>query len=175
MTQSRKFYGKYRGTVIQNIDPEQRGRVQVEVPDVLAEVPSSWAEACLPLSGTTGVAMGVYMVPPIGAAVWVEFEHGDPDYPVWVGCRFPTSSDVPSAGNEGVPGDATMVIQSLLGHVITISDVPVEGGITLQSSGGAQIVVTDTGITLSSGPGGTSISMTAASIDFNSGSLTVLP
>ena len=173
--ESRKYFGKYRGTVTQNIDPEQRGRLQVEIPDVLNLVPSTWAEACVPLSGTVGLPMGVYVVPPVGAAVWVEFEHGDPNLPVWVGCRFPSSSDVPSSASEGIPGDANIIIQSMLKHMIMISDIPLEGGITLQSSAGAQIVITDTGITLLSGPGGTSIEMTAAGIDFNSGVLTVLP
>jgi len=174
VTERKRYYGKYRGTVAVNVDPEQRGRIQVTVPDVLFEIQSTWAEACVPLAGATGVAMGVYMVPPIGAAVWVEFEHGDPDLPIWVGCRFPSSSDVPSAASDGVPGDANIVIQSLAKHLIMISDLPGEGGITLQSSSGAQIMVTDTGITLSSGDGGTTIEMTDASVDINSGTLTVM-
>jgi uncharacterized protein involved in type VI secretion and phage assembly len=118
--------------------------------------------------------MGVYVVPPVGAAVWVEFEHGNPNRPIWVGCRFPSSSDVPSAASEGVPGDANIVIQSLAKHFIMISDVPGEGGITLQSTSGAQIVVSDLGIMLSSGEGGTTITMTEASVDINDGTLTVL-
>jgi uncharacterized protein involved in type VI secretion and phage assembly len=175
MTERKKYYGKYRGTVVQNVDPEQRGRLQIEVPDVLSLVPSTWAEACVPLSGAPGVAMGVYAVPAVGAAVWVEFEHGDPNLPVWVGCRFASSSDVPSSALEGLPVDPNIVIQSLAQHMIMISDVPAAGGITLQSSSGAQLIVSDTGITLSSGPGGTTIELTDAGIDFNSGTLTVLP
>jgi uncharacterized protein involved in type VI secretion and phage assembly len=174
VTTHKRYYGKYRGTVTANVDPEQRGRIQVEVPDVLFEIPSTWAESCVPLSGTTGFPMGMYVVPPVDAAVWVEFEHGDPNLPIWVGCRFPSSSDVPSAATDGVPGDANIIIQSLAKHFIMISDVPGEGGITLQSSSGAQIVVTDIGITLSSGDGGTSIELTEASVDINSGTLTVL-
>lgn len=85
---NRQYYGKYRGTVLQNVDPEQRGRLMLSVPDVLGPIPSSWAEPCVPLAGPTGPPMGVYLVPPIGAGVWVEFEHGDPDYPIWVGCRW---------------------------------------------------------------------------------------
>ena len=73
-----RFVGKYRGTVTQNIDPMLRGRLLCMVPDVLGPVPSSWAEPCVPLAGPTGPPMGVYLVPPIGAGVWVEFEQGDP-------------------------------------------------------------------------------------------------
>lgn len=82
---SQGFWGKYRGTVINNVDPENRARLQVMVPDVLSLIPSSWAECCAPLSGMTGAAAGVFMVPPIGAAVWVEFEQGDPNKPIWTG------------------------------------------------------------------------------------------
>ena len=62
----RKFWGKYRGTVAVNVDPELRGRLMCFVPDVLGPVPSSWCEACTPLGGPPGPPMGVYMVPPIG-------------------------------------------------------------------------------------------------------------
>jgi hypothetical protein len=92
---TRQFWGKYRGTVLNNIDPEQRGRLMISVPDVLNLVPSTWAEPCTPLAGPTGPGMGVYLVPPIGAAVWVEFERGDPNYPIWVGCRWGSQSDIP--------------------------------------------------------------------------------
>ena len=87
-SQSRLFYGKYRGTVVNNIDPLLRGRLLLEVPDVTSLSPTSWAEPCVPLAGPTGPPMGVYMVPPIGAGVWVEFERGDPSKPIWVGCRW---------------------------------------------------------------------------------------
>ena len=74
-TSPQRFYGKYRGTVINNVDPMQLGRLLVTVPDVLgAGVPSSWAEPCVPLAGPTVPPMGVYLVPPIGAGVWIEFE-----------------------------------------------------------------------------------------------------
>ncbi|WP_217994943.1 phage baseplate assembly protein V [Methylogaea oryzae] len=97
-----KFWGKYRGTVVQNIDPELRGRIMCMVPDVLGPVPSSWCEACAPLAGPTGAPMGVYMVPPIGAGVWVEFEQGNPGKPIWTGCRFATG-DAPTSLSPACP------------------------------------------------------------------------
>jgi hypothetical protein len=81
MTQDGRFLGKYRGTVTNNVDPSQRGRLQVQVPDVLGLVTSGWAEPCVPLAGPPGSPMGVYLVPPIGAGVWIEFEHGR--HPTW--------------------------------------------------------------------------------------------
>lgn len=175
MSQSQRFYGKYRGTVVQNADPEFRGRIMCMVPDVLGLVPSSWCEACTPLAGPTGPPMGVYMVPPLGAGVWVEFEHGDPGKPIWTGCRF-APSNVPPLALAGNPLDPNICIQSLLQHMILISDMPpspVTGGIILKSTTGAMIVVNDSGIYLSNGKGAV-ITMVGPSIDFNLGALTIV-
>ena len=78
-----QFFGKYRGTVANNIDPQMMGRVQVSVPSVLGEGQLSWAMPCVPYAGS---GVGFFAIPPNGANVWVEFEAGDPDYPIWSGC-----------------------------------------------------------------------------------------
>jgi hypothetical protein len=180
-----EYWGNYQGTVVQNVDPERRGRLQVEVPDVLSFIPSTWAEPCVPLAGPTGPPMGVYMVPPIGAGVWVEFEHGDPNKPVWVGCRWGAQSDIPLAAQAGNPLAPSIVIQSALQQAIVVSDMPPSvpppvmpptpptGGIILRSTTGASIVVNDAGIFISNGKGAT-IMMVGKQIDFNLGALTIL-
>jgi Type VI secretion system/phage-baseplate injector OB domain len=173
---NRTYYGKYRGTVIQNVDPEQRGRLQLMIPDVLGPLPSSWAEPCVPLAGPTGPPMGVYMVPPIGAGVWVEFEHGDPDQPIWVGCRWGAQSDIPVLAKAGNPADPNIVIQSLLQHTFMISDMPptpATGGIILKSATNAMIVVNDSGIYINNGKGA-SIMMVGPNVTINNGALVVI-
>ncbi len=173
---NRQCYGKYRGTVLNNVDPEQRGRLMLNVPDVLGPIPSSWAEPCVPLAGPTGPPMGVYLVPPIGAGVWVEFEHGDPDYPIWSGCRWGSQSDIPSMAKAGNPADPNIVIQSLLQHIIMVSDMPpspATGGIILKSTTGAMIVVNDSGIYISNGKGA-SIMMVGNTVTINNGALVVM-
>jgi hypothetical protein len=170
----RKFYGKYRGIVLLNVDPEFRGRITCMVPDVLGVLPSNWCEACPPLAGPTGPPMGVYMVPPIGAGVWVEFEQGDPGKPIWSGCRFGVG-DTPPLALAGNPADPNICIQSLLQHMVMISDLPpspVTGGIILKSTTGAMIVVNDSGIYISNGKGAM-ITMVGPTIDFNVGALTI--
>jgi len=172
----RSFYGKYRGTVLSNVDPQQRGRLMLNVPDVLGSIPSSWAEPCVPLAGPTGPPMGVYLVPPTGAGVWVEFEHGDPDYPIWVGCRWGSQADVPSVAKQGNPADPNIVIQSLLQHLIMVSDMPptpATGGVILKSTTGASIVVNDSGIYIDNGKGA-SIKMVGNTITVNNGALVVM-
>jgi hypothetical protein len=119
--------------------------------------------------------MGVYMVPPIGAGVWVEFEHGDPGKPIWSGCRL-APSNVPPLALAGNPVDPNICIQSLLQHMLLISDMPpspVTGGIILKSTTGAMIVVNDSGIYLSNGKGAT-MTMIGTAIDFNLGALTIV-
>lgn len=172
---SKKFYGKYRGTVINNVDPEFRGRLLCMVPDVLGVVPSNWCEVCTPLAGPTGAPMGVYMVPPPGAGVWVEFEQGDPGKPIWSGCRFGLG-DPPTLALAGNPADPNIAIQSLLQNLIMVSDMPptpVTGGIVLKSTAGAMIVVNDSGIYISNGKGAV-ITLIANAIDFNMGAMTIV-
>jgi uncharacterized protein involved in type VI secretion and phage assembly len=174
LTNQRAFYGKYRGTVVNNIDPMMRGRLLVEVPDVTGLVPSSWAEPCTPLAGPTGPPMGVYLVPPVGAGVWVEFEQGDPEQPVWVGCRWGAASDVPTLARAGLPTSPSIVLQTVGQNVVVVSDLPgPTGGIMLRSASGATLIVNDTGIYIQNGKGA-SIVMTGPTVDVNSGALTVV-
>jgi hypothetical protein len=148
MSDGGKFWGKYRGTVVNNIDPEQRGRLMVSVPDVLTLVPSTWAEPCTPLAGPTGPPMGVYLVPPIGAGVWVEFEQGDPDYPIWVGCRWGSAADIPTIAFAGLPVSPSIVLQTAGQNCIVISDVPGPAGGIMLRVGGSIVTITQTGISL---------------------------
>lgn len=173
---NRQYFGKYRGTVLNNVDPEQRGRLMLNVPDVLGAIPSSWAEPCVPLAGPTGPPMGVYLVPPIGAGVWVEFEQGDPSYPIWSGCRWGGASDVPALAKTGNPADPNILIQSLLQHSFMISDLPptpATGGLILKSTTGAMIVVNDSGIYLNNGKGA-SIMLVGPNVTINNGALVII-
>lgn len=175
MSERPKFWGKYQGTVINNIDPELRGRLQVMVPDVTGLLPSTWAEACAPLAGPTGPPMGVYLVPPIGAGVWVEFEHGDANRPIWVGCRWGSQADIPTLARAGVPASPSIVLQTAGQNTIVISDVPGAAGGIMIRSGASTLMVNQQGITLIA----PKVDITAASInlvgitDINQGALKV--
>ena len=81
---ARNYFGKYRGTVINNLDPMQMGRLHGRrCRTSLAICPINLGDAVLPVAGKQ---MGCLLVPLIGSGVWIEFEQGDPDYPIWVGC-----------------------------------------------------------------------------------------
>lgn len=165
-----RYYGKYRGTVLQNVDPEQLGRIQAMVPDVSGLLPSSWAMPCVPIAGKLS---GTYVVPQVGAGVWIELEQGDPDYPIWTGCFWGVAAEVPTLALAGNPASPSIVLASVLQNTLTISDVPgPTGGIMLKSTTGAMIVVNDIGITISNGKGAT-IVLTGPTVTINNGALVV--
>ena len=170
MQDKQKYYGKFRGTVVNNIDPLQMGRIQVQVPDVLGATPSSWAMPCVPFAGRQ---MGMYVLPQIGAGVWVEFEQGNPDYPIWVGCWWGSAAEVPALGLAAPPGVDNLVLQTTAQNTLLISDVPgPTGGILLKSTTGALIAINQTGITISNGQGATII-MSGPTITINQGALVI--
>jgi uncharacterized protein involved in type VI secretion and phage assembly len=171
MSDTKRYYGKYRGSVTNNIDPMQIGRLQVQVPDVAGLATSSWAMPCFPIASNQS---GIYVVPQSGAGVWVEFEQGDISHPIWSGCFFGSSSEVPSMALAGSPVSPSIVMQTGGENILMLSDLPgPTGGILLKTSSGAMISITDTGITISNGQGA-KISMTGPTVDVNSGALTVM-
>lgn len=171
MSDPEKFYGKYRGTVVNNVDPQQIGRIQAIVPDVSNVMLSSWAMPCVPVAG---IQTGMFAVPPIGAGVWVEFEQGDPDYPIWTGCFWGTAAEVPALARTVPPAVSGITLQTVLQNGIVISDVPgPTGGVMLKSATGASIIVNDTGIYIQNGKGA-SIIMTGPSVTINQGALTII-
>jgi hypothetical protein len=111
------FLGKYRGVVTDNQDPTGRGRLEVVVPAVMGEEPV-WAMPCVPYAGEN---MGLYAIPEPGTGVWVEFEAGDPSYPVWVGC-FWADGEVP-ANERGAPATPPVkILRSRKGLMVTLDD-----------------------------------------------------
>lgn len=170
MNESSKFFGKYRGLVVNNLDPMQIGRLQAIVPDVSGTMLSSWAMPCVPVAGMT---MGLFTVPPIGSGVWIEFEHGDPDYPIWTGCFWGSSSEVPSLAKSVPPVLFGFTLQTQAQNGLTVNDLPgPTGGIMLKSATGASIVVNDTGIYITNGMGA-SITLSGPTVNVNNGALTV--
>ena len=171
MKEGPKYYGVYRGTVVNNVDPLQIGRIIAIVPDVSGVIPTTWAMPCVPIAGKQ---MGTFMVPQIGSGVFVQFEAGDPDRPVWMGGWWGDVAEVPALALAGVPGDPNIVIQTTLQNSVIVSDLPgPTGGIMLKSTTGATIIVNDTGIYIQNGKGA-SIVMVGPSVTINEGALVVV-
>jgi uncharacterized protein involved in type VI secretion and phage assembly len=169
-TSEERLWGLYRGTVENNIDPLQLGRVQVSVAGVDKTI-STWAMPCVPVAGSSS---GAYAVPTIGASVWIVYEGGDTNYPVWLGGFWLQASDRPPLAQQLVPALDGLVLQTRLGNGLLISDAPgPAGGIVLKIASGAQILINDVGITISNGKGA-QIMLTANSVQLNNDALVVM-
>jgi uncharacterized protein involved in type VI secretion and phage assembly len=160
-----RFFGKYRGSVANNIDPLQQGRLQVNVPAVLGDGSLSWAMPCVPYAGS---GVGFFTAPPVGANIWVEFEAGDPDYPIWSGCFWATGE---------LPTEAALPMIKLIKTdtaTVKIDDTPGAGGVSIELVSGARIVINATGIIeIDNGMGG-SIQISGPQVSVNDGALEVI-
>ena len=127
----RRFYGKYRGFVVDNADPERLGRLKLKVPSVLGpDVTTGWAMPCVPYGGDAD--QGFLFIPEAGAGVWVEFEAGDLEFPIWVGTFWSKpggESELPRPNDkDGKQGDAVQdpptrkIIKTKGGHTIQFED-----------------------------------------------------
>jgi hypothetical protein len=164
----KRHLGKYRGTVASNLDPMQQGRVQVQVPSVLGEGRMSWAMPCAPYAGP---GVGFFAIPPVGANVWVEFEAGDPDYPIWTGCFWGTGEcpALPAVGEVKILKTDCISLK--------IVDLPGAGGLTIEVNPPAvatplKLAFTAAGIELTNGAA--SVKLTPASVSVNNGALEVI-
>ena len=167
MNETTRYYGKYRGTVINNVDPENRGRIQAVVPDVQGLLPTTFAMPCLPVAGK---GSGAFFVPELGSGVWMEFEQGDPDYPIWTGCFWGVTLEMPELGIASPPPTPNMVLQTTGRNSMTIFGAPGNGLMLcagpVADPTSPRIVITKAGIVMSCGPQN-SITITPAGININ--------
>jgi type VI secretion system (T6SS) baseplate-like injector VgrG len=163
-----QYFGKYRGKVENNLDPMQLGRVQVSVPAVLGTGRLSWAMPCAPYAGP---GVGFFAVPPVGANIWVEFEGGDTDYPIYSGC-FWGVGEVPA-----LPAVPQMKVLKTDGITLTLSDLPGAGGFTLEVGPPVvpmplKLVCNAAGIEITNGAA--SVKLSPVSVSLNNGALEVI-
>ncbi len=163
-----QFFGKYRGKVEDNVDPLQQGRLRVSVPAVLGEGNVGWAMPCVPYAGP---GVGSFALPPVGANVWVEFEAGHPDHPIWTGC-FWNQGDAPAN-----PAVAQTKVFKTDGVSITIEQAAGAGSMVIEV--GPPVVPATQKLTF--GPSGielvngkASVKLTQASVSVNDGALEVV-
>jgi uncharacterized protein involved in type VI secretion and phage assembly len=156
-----RFYGKYRGTVTDNDDPNRRGRIRANVPAVLGEQVSGWCAPCVPYAGA---GVGIAFLPEIGSGVWIEFEGGDVSYPIWSGCYW---------RDDELPEDVAptvKVVRTVAGHQILLDD---DGSkITVTDPNGNTVTLESSGITLERGANRVTIG--DASVSVNDGALEVV-
>jgi hypothetical protein len=129
----RGFFGKFRAKVTDNLDPLGKGRLRVSAPDVLEDDDLGWALPAVPYAGD---GVGIFFLPSKGANVWVEFEQGDPDHPIWTGCFW--SDPAVDLGGPSPPASPAVPYTKVLktdAVTITIQDAPGVGGLTIETNG----------------------------------------
>jgi uncharacterized protein involved in type VI secretion and phage assembly len=173
-----RYFGKYRGLVVDNADPEELGRLRVRVPSVLgADVVTGWAQPCVPYGGSANT--GLHFIPDAGAGVWVEFEEGDLEFPVWVGTFWskprrdnevphPNAADGSQAGGAARP--SRKVIKTSKGHTLQFEDADGRELVTLVEAAHGHVVTLDgRGITLTDGLSGHTVVLDAEGISISDG------
>ena len=164
---NKKFFGKYRGTVSETSDPMMLGRIKAKVPDVLGDQESSWAMPCAPFGGSS---TGFFALPTVNAGVWIEFEQGDPDYPIWSGCWWGSQAEIPPV--LLAPPYKRVMLVTEGGNKIILDDTPGAGGISLETSGGQKIKLTSTAIEIDNGSRAT-INLSGPTVKINDQALEV--
>lgn len=162
-TPPQRFHGKHRGKVTDNRDPTMRGRIKAKVPTVLGDLDTGWALPCVPYAGS---GVGFFFVPPVGANVWMEFEKGNPDYPIWTGCYWDPTETPPAT-----PGVPEIKIIKTDTATLKLDDTSGTGGITIETTTGLKIVMNATGIEISNGA--SIVKLTQQSVSINNGALEV--
>jgi hypothetical protein len=155
-----RFYGKYRGIVRDIDDPESLGRIKAEVPAIYDELQSPWAMPSFPFAGKDH---GLVLLPEVGDGVWIEFEAGDIDRPIWTGCWF-ASDEQPEPKTS-----KARVLITTAGHKIVLDED--EDQIQILHPGGAEFTMTADEIVLKLGS--CELKITQDEINLNNGMVKV--
>ncbi|WP_338761597.1 phage baseplate assembly protein V [Massilia sp. METH4] len=134
------YFGKYRGVVTNVDDPENQCRIRATVPAVLADKETGWALPAVPFAGD---GHGMVMLPEVGAGVWIEFEAGQLDSPIWSGTWW-------ASGQRPDPqGAAVRVLVSVHGHKVVLDDAADE--LVITHGGGPEIKLTSSAVEITCG------------------------
>lgn len=125
-----RYYGVYRAIVTDNNDPDKKCRLKITVPQIYGGEHNYWA---LPKGIYSGSNMGFVAIPKIGDSVWVQFENGDAQFPIWEYGTFNNLSV------ENYPDGVLLKINEEIGLLFN----PVSDKIELRLSDDIKIQLTD--------------------------------
>jgi uncharacterized protein involved in type VI secretion and phage assembly len=161
--QQRRYYGKFRGIVTDNDDPGKRGRIRAKVPELFGDVETGWALACVAYAPK---GHGFLALPETADTVWIEFEGGDPSYPVWSGCWWPET------GAPTIDSPHVKIFETAAGNRIRLDDSEGAERVTIEDKNGSSIVIDQSGITITKGS--MKIVLADAQVSINDDALVVM-
>lgn len=157
-----QYFGKYRGIVKEVGTQDKLGYLKAQVPAVYGqEVLSPWALPSVPFAGDRH---GFVVLPEAEDGVWIEFEAGNINHPIWTGCWW-SRGEIPEPG-----GPQTRVLATSGGHKLILDDD--QNTFQLLHAGGAEITMTENDITFKIGS--TQIVLSASGVDINNGAFKVI-
>ena len=136
-----EYFGKYRGFVTDNEDPDRLGRLKLIVPSLFETSELEWALPCMPFGGLP--EYGFFMIPEVDAQVWVEFEQGNLAYPIWTGTFWQPKSEVPEEISSD--GPTARLIKTPSGHILHMEDKEDEEIIHLKHMIGSELLIDEKG------------------------------
>ncbi len=148
-----RHYGKYAGLRLENdpsTEPEGgalRGEILVQVLGILEETPAgegqrpfqAWAKPCFP--------PGFFIIPKVGAQIWVEFVAGDLNFPIWSGAWYPDKT-APRTTDNQPPTEHQKIIRTAGNHVIQLDDTAGDEKLVIAHKGGAKMEIDQNGSVL---------------------------
>lgn len=133
-----RYYASYRGFVADNQDPEGMQRLRLVIPGIADNPMETWAWGKGQYSGK---GYGCQVLPTKGDMVWVTFENGDPNFPIWEHGHF---------GEGEIPKEKQSAeifwFKTPKGFGVEIDDEKEQ--ITLEDIFGNQIIMNEKGISL---------------------------
>jgi uncharacterized protein involved in type VI secretion and phage assembly len=136
------YFGVYPAVVDDNQDPDGQGRVLVRLPwspDASDGAYKAWARLATTMAGSR---RGTWFVPEVGDEVLVSFQGGDPRWPYVIGTLWNGQDDPP----ESMDSDNNIrSIVSRSGIRITLDDTDGAVTLTLETPGGQQVSLADSG------------------------------
>lgn len=163
-----RYFGKYRGRVSDNEDPQKRGRLQVIIPTLFTDQ-AVWALPCAPMANPDG--SGFFSIPDVDANVWVEFEAGNLEFPIWSGCFWPEDAI------DAADASAAVKFWRTKSFVIRIDDDA--GELTIEKTDGGKLTISATELNAEANSvvqtaGSRKTTLSQASFDVLDGALTVV-